>query len=70
MFYLLVLKEIDEMFYFFSNVSMIDNNMYSYLEESSSGRKGFTKNVAARNPIPITECTAIVNGLDFIGPIV
>jgi hypothetical protein len=66
---LIVLKEIDEMF-FLSNVSMIDNNMYSYLDESSSGRKGFTKNVAARNPIPITECTAIVNGLDLIGPIV
>ena len=41
-----------------------------YLDECSSGRKGFTKNVPARNPTPMTECTAMVNGLDLTGPIV
>ena len=52
---------------FLTTINISLHNSY-YLCDFSSGRNGFTKNVAARNPIPITEWTAMVNGLDLIGP--
>ena len=58
----------------YSNIINYDLSYYfsiiTYLDESSSGRKGLTKNVPAKNPAPITACIAIVKGLDRTGPIV
>ena len=38
---------------------------WSLLAELSSGKNGWTKNVAAKNPTPINECKAKVKGLEI-----